>query len=129
MNLKDYFEEKKGFGILATADSKGRVDAAVYGRPHFIDDTTVAFIMADRLTHSNLQTNPHAAYLFRESGEGYKGKRLFLSKIRDEEDIEKVEQMRRRSSCPVDEDYVKEKKFIVYFKIDKVLPLIGSEEK
>lgn len=129
MNLKEYFEEQKGFGVLATADSKGKVDAAVYGRPHFIDDTTVAFIMADRLTHSNLQMNSNAAYLFRESGEGYKGKRLFLSKIREEENMEKVEQMRRKSRCPVDEDYVKEKKFVVYFKIDKVLPLIGSGEK
>jgi hypothetical protein len=30
MALKDYFEEQKGTGVLATADSSGKVDAAVY---------------------------------------------------------------------------------------------------
>lgn len=45
MNVDDYFKEKKGLGILATADGEGRVNAAVYGRPHFIDGETVAFIM------------------------------------------------------------------------------------
>ena len=34
MELKEYFESAKGVGILATADSKGHVDAAVYSRPH-----------------------------------------------------------------------------------------------
>jgi len=129
MSLKDYFNNIKGFGVMATADSDGIVDTAVYGRPHFIDDDTVAFIMADRLTHHNIQSNPHAAYLYLESGEGYKGKRLFLTKIKEEENMEKVNEMRRRSRCPVDENYLKEKKFVVYFKIDKVLPLIGSGEK
>ena len=42
--------------------------------------------------------------------------------------LDKVNEMRRRSRCPVDENYVNERKFIVYFKVDKVLPLIGSGE-
>ena len=129
MDLKNYFTGNTGFGVMATADSDGKVDAAVYARPHFIDEDTVAFIMADRLTHANLQSNPHATYLFRQSGEGYIGKRLFLTKIKEEEDPEKVNQMRKRSRCPVDETYVREKKFLVYFKIDKVLPLIGSGDR
>ena len=58
MNLRDYFESVKGHGVLATADKDGRVDVAVYARPHFIDDETIAFIMRDRLTHHNLQSNP-----------------------------------------------------------------------
>ena len=66
MSLGEYFEKTKGLGVLATADSKGKVDAAIYSRPHVMDDETVAFIMADRLTHNNLQSNPHAAYLFKE---------------------------------------------------------------
>jgi hypothetical protein len=71
MDLKTYFENTSGLGILSTADYSGQVDAAVYSRPHFMDDGTVAFIMRDRLTHNNLQSNPHAAYLFKEDGEGY----------------------------------------------------------
>ena len=58
MTLKEYFETNKGFGILATADDQGRTNAAVYSRPHFMEDGTVAFIMRDRLTHNNLTSNP-----------------------------------------------------------------------
>ena len=73
MELKDYFEKTTGTGVLSTADSSGHVDAAIYSRPHFIEGETLAFIMPDRLTHHNLQSNDHAAYLFMEDGPGYKG--------------------------------------------------------
>ncbi len=79
MNLSEYFAKAKGCGVLATADAEGKVGIAVYARPHFIEEETVAFIMADRLTHKNLESNPHAAYLFIESGEKYAGKRLYLN--------------------------------------------------
>ena len=42
MGLKEYFENTTGRGVLATADVDGNVDAAVYSRPHFIDETTIA---------------------------------------------------------------------------------------
>ncbi|HPI23199.1 MAG TPA: pyridoxamine 5'-phosphate oxidase family protein, partial [Spirochaetota bacterium] len=45
MDLKDYFETRQGTGVLATADAQGNVDAALYSRPHVMDDGTVAFIM------------------------------------------------------------------------------------
>jgi hypothetical protein len=73
MELKEYFESTNGTGVLSTADSEGKVDAAVYARPHILDDGSAAFIMLDRLTHHNLQSNPHAAYLFIEEGPGYRG--------------------------------------------------------
>ena len=72
MGLKEYFKSVKGTGILSTADSSGKVDAAIYSRPHFLEDT-LAFIMRDRLSHKNLDSNPHAIYLFIEDGPGYKG--------------------------------------------------------
>ena len=74
MNLSEYFEKATGMGILATSDSAGAVNAAVYAKPHFIDEETVAFIMADKLTHHNIEQNPRAAYLFKEAGEKYVGK-------------------------------------------------------
>jgi len=121
MKIGDYFKTLKGTGVLATADSKGVVDIAIYSSPHVIDDETVAFIMADKLTHHNLQSNPHAAYLFMEGEDKYKGKRLFLTKIKEEKDSPALESMRRK-------DYpdLKGKEYLVYFKIDKVLPLIGA---
>jgi len=121
MKIGDYFGTAKGTGVLATADSKGVVDIAIYAAPHVIDDKTVAFIMADKLTHHNLQSNPHAAYLFIEGDGKYKGKRLFLTKIKEEKDSPALESMRRK-------DYpdLKGKEYLVYFKIDKVLPLVGA---
>ena len=123
MELKKYFENTKGLGVLATADGDGKVDAAVYARPHFMEDGTVAFIMAERLTHHNLQSNDHAAYLFREEGPGYKGVRLFLTKVREEKDTELLRRLRRRT-------YGDDKnRYLVFFKIEKELPLIGPGEE
>ena len=124
MELEKYFEETSGHGVLATADSSGRVDAAVYSRPHFMDVQTVSFIMADRLTHANLQSNPNAVYLFIESGAGYNGKRLFLTKTVEEENDELVKEICRR--CNYDMHRKSLTRYVVSFSIDKVLPLIGS---
>ena len=127
MKLSDYFEKAKGKGVIATADSKGKVGTAVYARPHFLGDKTAVFIMADRLMHKNLQSNPSASYLFAEEGPRYRGKRLFLTRIKEVQDPDLVNQLRRRGCCPVDESYKQGKRFVVYFKVNKVLPLIGSK--
>ncbi len=55
MNLQKYFEEHTGLGVLSTADKEGRVNAAVFSRPHHFEDGTVGFIMPNRLTHNNLR--------------------------------------------------------------------------
>ena len=123
MELEEYFENAKGMGVLATADDEGKVDAAVYSRPHFIDENTIAFIMPHRLTHVNLQSNPHAAYLFAEQGSQTKGKRLFLTKVKEEQDPELIAKLRRGRHGKEDTQ-----RFLVYFEIDKVLPLIGAGE-
>ncbi len=126
MNLADYFEKTQGTGVLSTADKDGKVNAAVYSRPHFLEDGTVAMIMRDRLSHANLQSNPYAAYLFIEKGPGYQGKRLYLVKIREEEKSELLVKLRRRQLTP-EEDAEKGTMFLVIFEIDKVLPLIGAK--
>jgi hypothetical protein len=129
VNLSEYFQNVKGRGVLATADSAGKVDVAVYSRPHFTDDETIAWIMTDRLTHRNLQSNPHAAYLFMEEGEKYVGKRLFLTKVREETNPAVIGKVRFRKTYIVPEDQKKEPHFLVYFRVDKVLPLVGTEEQ
>lgn len=127
MPLNEYFENTQGRCVLATADAKGIVDLAIYSRPHVIDEETIAFIMLDRLSHSNLQSNPHAAFLFMEGGEKYVGTRLFLTKTKEEEDQQVIEKFRRKKSYDLPDDD-KKKRFLVYFHIDKVLPLIGDHE-
>ncbi len=124
MDIREFFRTAKGRGVLATADREGRVDAAVYASPHTFEDGTIAFIMRDRLTHLNLQSNPHAAYLFMEDGPGFKGVRLFLTKTAEEQDTERLFSLRRKrygetaaESGPL---------FLVTFEVDKVLPLVGA---
>jgi hypothetical protein len=128
MDLGKYFENSKGTGVMATADDQGQVDVAVYARPHIMDQETIAFIMPDRLTHHNLQSNNHAAYLFMEQGQGYKGIRLFLTKFREEEDSELLQSIRRRKYA-TEQGEEEGSRFLVFFKVDKVLPLIGAGEK
>ncbi len=125
--LSEYFEKTQGRCVLATADASGVVDAAIYSRPRVIDEETVAFIMLDRLSHENLKSNPHAAFLFMETGEKFVGKRLLLTKTREEEDQKVIEQFRRKKQYDLPDDDTK-KRFLVYFHIDKVLPLIGDHE-
>ncbi len=127
MNLNEYFEKRTGLGVLSTADSDGRVNTAVYARPHVMEDGSIAFIMPNRLTHHNLQSNGHAAYLFRENEPGYKGIRLHLSKIREDTDSDLLHSLRRRVYPPELEE--KEGyRYVVFFKVDKVMPLIGPGE-
>lgn len=127
MSLDIYFNETKGKGVLATADSSGKVDTAIYSRPHCMADGTLAFIMRDRLSHRYLQSNPHAAYLFMEEGKGFKGKRFFLTKVREEQDSELLFDLRKRTYAgkgPFKDDPM----YLVFFNIEKELPLLGPGE-
>ncbi|MFH0729022.1 MAG: pyridoxamine 5'-phosphate oxidase family protein [Pseudomonadota bacterium] len=124
MELTAYFESKKGIGVLSTADHNGKVGSALYARPHVLEDGTLLFIMRDRLMHANLQSNPQAAYLFVEEGQGCKGKRFFLTKISEEVNAELVAQLSRRTRA----DKTEETKYIAVFRIDEELPLLGGAE-
>ncbi len=126
--LKNYFETATGTGVLSTADATGRVNAALYGKPHLVEDDTVAFIMADRLSRSNLESNPSACYLFRETGVGYRGKRLYLTKTGEESDEKAIAALRRRTRHD-DHDEQESTSRLVYFRVDKVLPLVGGEQE
>ncbi len=125
MKLKDYFETTKGKGVFSTADRNGKVNSAIYSRPHFIEEGKLAFIMRDRLSHSNLLSNPHAAYLFIEDGPGYKGKRLYMSMVREEKNVEQIESLQRRKN----EMKVNGDRFLVFFELDKERPLVGDDSE
>ncbi|KAB2951866.1 pyridoxamine 5'-phosphate oxidase family protein [Heliorestis acidaminivorans] len=125
MTLKAYFEHREGLGILSTADESGAVNAVVYAKPHFMEDGQIAFIMREKLTYKNIQANPKACYLFAEKDK-YEGKRLYLTKTKEEDNAELIETMRRKIfDSHSDSDG---KVHLVYFTIDKILPLVGSAE-
>ncbi len=127
MKLKDYFEETKGLSILSTADGQGRVTTAIYSAPRVREDNTIAFIMRERLTYQNLLANPHAAFMFIEKNAGYQGVRLFLKKMREDDDPEMIARMTRRNLTQ-EEDREKGPKHLVIFRVEKILPLIGAGE-
>ncbi|MHC4456111.1 MAG: pyridoxamine 5'-phosphate oxidase family protein [Planctomycetota bacterium] len=110
MNLADYFENRQGLGVLATADSEGMVDLAIYARPRVIDEASIAFVMREHLSYLNLKSNPHAAYMFVEQGEGYTGKRLYLTKTRE--------------ICAHGDA---SNKYLVYFQVENIWPLVGDK--
>jgi hypothetical protein len=63
-----------------------------------------------------------------ESKERYVGKRLYLTKIKEEKDSSLIDKIRRRESCPTYTVYKDIIRYLVYFRIDKVLPLIGDKK-
>ena len=123
MNQSEYFENTAGTGVLATSDSEGNVDVAIYAKPHAIDENTIAFIMNERLSYKNITSNPKAAYLFLEDCPGYKGKRLYLTKIKEETDKELIDSIRRKSEKHHEVD---SNKHLVYFSVDKIRALVGE---
>jgi hypothetical protein len=125
MDLRDYFKSAKGVGILATSDASGTVDAAIYARPCIVDDDTIAFSMLDRLSYANIRSNPHAAYMFLESTDGYAGKRLYLTKVREETDSDRIKALKKKHSKIFKPDEIN--RHLVYFTIDKIRPLVGDE--
>jgi len=125
MQLEEYFTKKSGTGVLSTADKNLNVNSAIYSRPHVLEKGVLAFIMRERLTYSNMQENDSAVYLFLDNGGGYSGVRLYLSKIDESVDEKTIQEMTRRHLSK-EEDKVKGPKHIVFFSVDKILPLIGA---
>ena len=126
MTLSEYFEKAKGFGVLATTDAAAQVNQAIYAKPMFLnkdDDATCSFVMANRLTHDNVEHNPSASYLFIEEGKEFVGKRLSLVVLDEEADPAEIMTLRRRNDLPLSDE---ECKYLVHFHIEGVCRLIGN---
>lgn len=120
--LKSYFETAQGTGVLSTCNSAGNVNSALYSRPNFMEDGSIAFIMNDRRSYSNIKENPKAAYLFVEEGSKSKGVRLYLKKEKETDDKELISKIKRHHSESVnDED---KKRFLVYFSLEDSRDLV-----
>ncbi len=128
MDLKQYFAKADGLGILSTADENGVVNSAVYSKPHVIDDEHVAFIMGDRRTHANLKINPSAVFLFKETGPGFRGKRVYLKKAHEFDDKGLVSRTCKRVySGPYCEPRYLKNSYLVSFTVASVRPLVGDK--
>jgi hypothetical protein len=127
MKLKQYLESRDGKSIFSSANAEGMVISAVYSKPHVFDDGTIAFVMRKRLSYENLKTNPYASYMFIEEGHGYQGIRLLLKKIKEDTDNELIDKMKRRRLSP-ERDKARGPKFLIHFRVERILPLIGDGE-
>jgi len=125
MGLTDYFTNAKGLGILATSDSQGNVNTAIYSRPYLIDDEKIAFSMLERLSYSNIQSNPKAAYMFVENADGYKGKRLYLTMTGEEKDPKRIKEIKKQHEKAKDSD--DKIRHLIYFTVDRIRPLVGDK--
>jgi len=128
MGLAEYFEKTEGMGVLATSDAGGNVDAAIYAGPYVIDEETIGFSMAERVSLLNLESNPKAVYIFLEKNGRYRGKRLYLVKLGEETDSERVEEIMKKNGG---KDHISQEvvKHFVYFKINRIRPPAGNERQ
>jgi hypothetical protein len=63
--------------------------------------------------------------LFVEKGRGYKGKQLYLTRLREETDRSVIDSFRRRQAKMYADK--KSKSYLVYFRIERIRPLVGDE--
>ena len=124
MNLSDYFKNTKGTGVLATSDSDGNVDIALYSKPYVMTEKIIALNMLSRKSYANVRSNPNAAYMFVENTEGYKGKRLYLIKIDEQSDSDRIKKLKKKHPKIFKPDIVN--KHLVYFLVKKSRPLVGG---
>ena len=122
MNWKEYFDQATGTGFLATTNSRGEVNIAVYSKPLVLRDGTFVFGMANRLTHTNLQENTRAVYAFQEAG--YKGMRFYLHRAKEETSGELLDEIRKAAEACSSPGAGQAIKYAVHFRVDRHLPLV-----
>ncbi len=85
MDLKDLERlfQKKGIGIMGTADREGWVNMAIYTPPLITQEGLLAFGATQRLTHQNLTENPRAMFLY-VVPETWEGVRIKMRLVKDE---------------------------------------------
>lgn len=123
MNLSELFQNP-GLGVMSTSSSDGKVNSAVYARPHVIDETTLVWGMTDKRTYQNLTSNRHAAYLFKTSGPGFNGVRLGLELIKTEEEGNLLETIKTNTDEIVGPGAGAAVTHAVWFRVIEVKPLI-----
>ena len=60
-----------------------------------------------------------------EAGKGYKGKRLYMTMVKEEKNAEQIVSLQRRKS----ETQVKGDRFLVFFELVQERPLVGDDSK
>ena len=127
VSLMDYFNKEPRIGVLSTSSKDGKVDSAVFGSPHMIDEKTVLLATAQNRTLTNLLENPDAVYLIMEPGSSimdWKGIRVYLRMKEYMTSGEMLEMIRNQAANLVGEEAAKIIYAAVTFDIYEVRPLV-----
>jgi hypothetical protein len=123
VKLAELFPEG-GRGVIATADTVGVVNTAIYATPHIIDEETLAWGMTEGRTYGNLRSNPRAAYLYMAPSRGFSGWRLTLELKEFKDDGDLLEKIRENTAKLVSSQAGAAVKHVAYFKVVEVRPLV-----
>jgi hypothetical protein len=123
MKLVDMFPSG-GRGVIATSDASGKVNIAVYAKPHIVDEKTVAWGMTEGRSWACVKENARAAYLYMNPGPGYAGVRLslFLKEFRESGDM--LETIRKNTAEIVSPAAAEAVRHVAFFEVEEVRPLI-----
>ncbi|MFB3764670.1 MAG: pyridoxamine 5'-phosphate oxidase family protein [Methanotrichaceae archaeon] len=127
VNLMEYFNKQPRIGTLSTSSKDGKVDVAVFGSPHMIDEKTVIMAMGRNRTLANLQENPNAVYMIMEPGKAifdWKGIRVYLKMKECATSGEMLDTMKRESAKFIGEEAAKMMYAAVTLEVVEVRPLI-----
>lgn len=140
-SLMEYFNKMPRLGVLSTSSDDGKVDSAVFGSPHMIDEKTVVVATAKNRTFTNLLDNPNAIYIIMEqctdssnavkmnmepgsSVMDWKGIRVYMRMKEYETSGEMLEMIRSQTANFAGEEAAKMIYATVTFEIYEVRPLV-----
>ena len=139
VSLMEYFNKAPRLGVLSTSSSDGKVDSAIFGSPHMIDEKTVVVATAKNRTFANLLENPNAVYIIMEqcldspgigkmeSGSSvmdWKGIRVYMRMKEYSTSGEMLEMIRSQAASFAGEEAAKMLYASVIFEIYEVRPLV-----
>ncbi len=123
MSLSEYLAPG-GTGVIATADSDGIINTALYAPPHVVNDDTVAWGMTEGRTLRNLQENPNAAFLHQRPGDGAAGVRITLRLQKIQHSGNMLETIRERARKTAGAAAAEMVKYVAFFKVVETRPLM-----
>jgi hypothetical protein len=125
--LMEYFNKQPRLGTLSTSSKDGKVDVAIFGSPHMIDEKTVVMATAKNRTLANLQENPYAVFMIVEPGKTimeWKGVRVYLKMNECSTSGELIDTVRTQTAKFVGESAAKMLYAAVAFEVGEVRPLV-----
>jgi len=124
--VREYLQSEGRSNVLATTDTAGKVNLAVFGSLALADDETVVVMVGDNRTYANLQANPLASLLVTlhgKTGMQQEGCRVYL-KVRSMEDGGKMfDEIKGKVRAKVG-DAAEMLKHLVWFDIEEVRPIL-----